>query len=300
MCSMRNACPVQMARERAERRICPPPSPCDPSILITHSSFHAYDLLQRSHDLNEIALCMHDRVDILVRRWRLIDHIRVLTALDAGGRRRMLGNTEALTRFGARHTTSRAMAAALETLGVSESTHDVRTRAHAPRDNPELATARANRTFACNQHILAEVLLTRRVVVVTVHRNVTERKRTNFATQYLENVLHHRATILRRVVLRPLHGLDVVVEVLRSLDQVSQVAVRQVDGVATHILTRELDERLTNDVADSTRTGMQHYPHRLLGIETDLDEVISTPERSELILRALLLHSRILLRDTRE
>ena len=47
-------------------------------------SFYTNDLPQRVHDLDEIALRLHHRVDRLVGRRRLVDHVRVLAALDAG------------------------------------------------------------------------------------------------------------------------------------------------------------------------------------------------------------------------
>ena len=44
---------------------------------------HANDLLQRMDDLDEIALCRHHRVDVLVGHRRFVDHLGVLAALDA-------------------------------------------------------------------------------------------------------------------------------------------------------------------------------------------------------------------------
>jgi hypothetical protein len=36
------------------------------------------------HDFHEVALRTHHGVDVLVRRRRLVDHVRVLAALDVG------------------------------------------------------------------------------------------------------------------------------------------------------------------------------------------------------------------------
>src|SRR5262245_25233630 len=55
MCSMRKAWRVQTASDKADRKICPPPSPSEPSMTTTFSPLDADDLLQRVHDLHEIA-----------------------------------------------------------------------------------------------------------------------------------------------------------------------------------------------------------------------------------------------------
>src|SRR5262249_44623220 len=55
------------------------------------SSLDAHDLPERVRDLNEIVLRLHDRVDRLVRSRRLVDDVRVLPALDAGGRPPLVG-----------------------------------------------------------------------------------------------------------------------------------------------------------------------------------------------------------------
>ena len=47
------------------------------------SPLHAENLLQGVRDLDEIALCCHHRVDVLVRGRRFVDDVLVLAALDA-------------------------------------------------------------------------------------------------------------------------------------------------------------------------------------------------------------------------
>jgi hypothetical protein len=44
-------------------------------------------------------------------------------------------------------------------------------------------------------------------------------------------------------LLRPMHRVDVVLEVLCPLGQVSEVLVRQVDHPVAHIVLRQLDEK---------------------------------------------------------
>src|SRR5437660_5187360 len=65
-------------------------SPAVPPPMMTTSkfsgmrpaSFHDNDLLQRVHDVDEVALSSHYCIDRLVRGWRLVDHVRVLAAFD--------------------------------------------------------------------------------------------------------------------------------------------------------------------------------------------------------------------------
>src|SRR6185436_9594293 len=79
--------PVSIDSASDVRRICPPPSPREPSMSTgaVTSALHAYDLLQLVNDLDEIGLRFHHLVDRLVRHRRLVDHALVLAALDALG-----------------------------------------------------------------------------------------------------------------------------------------------------------------------------------------------------------------------
>src|SRR5688500_16964303 len=118
MRSMRNGWRVMSDRASEVRRICPPPSPNEPSISIIRgpSTLHANDLTQRMHDVDEIALRRHHRVDRLVGRGRLIEHVVVLAALDAGRGLDVVLDREAALGLGARHAASRPVAAAVEAL----------------------------------------------------------------------------------------------------------------------------------------------------------------------------------------
>ena len=48
----------------------------------------------------------------------------------------------------------------------------------------------------------------------------------------VEHQVHHLLAVGARVVLRPAHRLDVVVEVLRALGEVSEIAVRQLQLIS--------------------------------------------------------------------
>ncbi len=183
------------------------------------------------------------------------------------------------------------MAAALKALRVTQSPHDVRTGSHTPRDDPELTSPCAYRSLSGDQHFLSEVLLARRVVVVTVHSNATQLERANFLMQHSQYRFHHDPAIFGGIILCPLHCLDVVVEVLGSLHQVGKITIGQVDEVALHVLTRQLDVCLTDEVPDTARTGVEHYPDGLLGVQADLDKVISATQSAQLGLCVLCLQT---------
>src|SRR5262249_28197212 len=141
-----------------------PPAPQDKS-----SSLHAHDLTQRVDDLDEVALRRHHRVDRLVRARRLVQHGVVLAALDALRRGRVVRERERPARLVARHPAPGAVAAAVEALRIALAAHDVGARTHAARNDAELARARADRTLARHEHVLAIVVLARDVIVVAVH-----------------------------------------------------------------------------------------------------------------------------------
>jgi hypothetical protein len=143
---MRNGLPVTIESASAVRRICPPPSPNEPSMFNIASSLHAYDLMKGMHDFDEILLRRHYRVDRLVGRRRLVNHIDVFSALDTRSRRLMIGDRESSSRFSPRHASARTVTAAHEAVRVAEAAHDVRPRAHATRHDPEIAQSRAHGT----------------------------------------------------------------------------------------------------------------------------------------------------------
>src|SRR5580698_11576075 len=111
---------------------------------------------------------MHHRVDVLVRRRRLVDHVLILAALHTLRGGHMIRQGELLPRRRARHRTSSAMAAAIETLSIPQAAHDERTRAHAARNDAHLALASTYRALTGHQHVLAEMVLARDVVVMAV------------------------------------------------------------------------------------------------------------------------------------
>src|SRR5204863_4365067 len=109
----------------------------------------------------EILLCLHHRVDGLVRTGRLIDDARVLAALDAFRGARVIGEGEPPLCLVARHRAAGAVAAALEALRVALAAHDVGPRAHAPRNDAEVASARAHGALARHEDLATVVAFAR-------------------------------------------------------------------------------------------------------------------------------------------
>ena len=66
-----------------------------------------------------------------------------------------------------------------------------------------------------------------------------------------QHQIHHRLAVGHCVVLRPAHGLDVVVEVPRAFGEVRQVPVRQQQAAALRVALGQLDEIGADGVADA-------------------------------------------------
>jgi hypothetical protein len=134
----------------------------------------------------------------------------------------------------------------------------------------------------------------------------TTREWRQVRTDRLQDRFHHLRAVLRRVVLRPVHRLDVLVEGGRALREPGEVAVGKMDVALLHLRGAPLDEVAPDHVADAARTGMQHDPDRLRFVEAHLDEMVAAAQRAELPhprLPEVLLHLLdlgILLDDLRE
>src|SRR5580700_2487611 len=100
--------PTKSTPEGADR------APAEPSIVNIASSLHANDLVQCMYDLDQIFLRSHHRIDRLVSRWSLINHIGIFAAFDALGCRLVIRDCESPARLCSRHAPARAMATAHE------------------------------------------------------------------------------------------------------------------------------------------------------------------------------------------
>ena len=73
----------------------------------------------------------------------------------------------------------------------------------------------------------------------------------------------------------------VVLEVLRSFDEVGQVLVGQVNEEPPHVVLREFDVVPADGIADTARPRVQHRPDGVVLVQADLDEVVAGPQRAE-------------------
>src|SRR5580658_9942901 len=234
------------------------------------------------NDLHEIALRVHHGINVLVSRRRLIDDLLVLSAFDTSGRRHVIVDRETTPRLATRHGASRAVTTAIEALRVAETAHDIRTRAHAARNDPKLALTGAHGTLSRHENVLTEVILARDVVVMTIDRLHMRLKRLRNRLAHREHyILHHDFAILPCKVLRPLDRLDVVVEVFGAFWEVSKILIGKVNHPGPHILLRKFYEVRADRIPHAARTAVKHEPHRVRLIETYLDEVIAGTERSQ-------------------
>ncbi len=110
-------------------------------------------------------------------------------------------------------------------------------------------------------------------------------------------LLHHQFAVGQRIVLRPVHRADVVLEVLRALRQVREVLVRQVDHPLAHVVLCQLDEKGAEAIAHATRSRVQQEPDVLVLIEADLDEMVPRAQRPEVIDALHMIQLRILVDD---
>src|ERR1700752_4365170 len=115
--------------------------------VVRNSAFDAEYLLQRVDDLDEIGLVRHHLVDVLVGAGDLVQHAAVLAADDALGLLLQVGGGESFLRRVAAHLAAGNVRARLEALGTARAAHDVAPRAHAARDDAELAASGTDRSL---------------------------------------------------------------------------------------------------------------------------------------------------------
>ncbi len=232
--------------------------------------------------LDQIGLIGHHLIDVLVRPGDLVEHALVLAAFDALGLRLEIGAREAALGLGPAHAAPGAVGAGVEGLRVALAAHDVGARAHAARDDPELAFARADRPLAGHVDTLAEVLFLLHVVVMAVDRLVGSFERREVAAQRLEDQFQHFAPVGECIVLRPADRLDVVVEKPGPFVEPGEVAVGEMGVAFLHRLARLGDEVLADAIADAAAARVQHCPNVGAFVEADLDEVVAAAERTHL------------------
>lgn len=241
------------------------------------SSLHAHHLLEGVDHVDQLALGVHDGVDVLVGHRNFIDHAFVLAAFDPARGALLVGHREAALGFGAAHHATRAMAAAIEAFWITLAAHDETARAHRTGDDAQLAFARRYRALARDQDVLAEVALALHIVMVAIDCfHMRLERLLDHAAYGVDQVLHHDFAVDARELLGPADRLDVVIVVLGAFFEVGQVLVRQVDHVAPHVLPRQLDEMGADRIAHAARAGMQHQPDEVFLVQANLDEMVAT------------------------
>src|SRR3569623_826658 len=234
------------------------------------------------HHFDQIILLRDHALDIFVRRRYLVDYGGVLTALHAGRLPRHVLDAERARGRRPAHFPARAVRARAERFRVALAAHHVGFRAHAARDNAELARACAYRTLARYIHLRAEMVFIRHIIVVAIDRFIGDAERRQLLPQRLEHQMHHLAAVRHGVILSPFHGLQIVAEMVRAIAEIGEVPVRQRAEMLAHDLLREFDKILTDGIADAAAARVQHHPHVLVLVETQLDEVIAAAQSPEL------------------
>jgi hypothetical protein len=98
-----------------------------------------------------------------------------------------------------------------------------------------------------------------------------------------DHIAHHQIAVDQRVILRPVHCADIVLEVLCALRQVGEVLVRQVDHPLAHVLLRQFDEEGSEAIAHAARPRVQQKPDVLVSIKADLDEMVPGTQSTQVL-----------------
>ena len=160
----------------------------------------------------------------------------------------------------AAHAAAGAVRAAHERVGVAESAHDVARRAHRARDHADLVLLRRGRALAVDEHLLAEMILARRVVVVDVDRPKEVRLGDELRDSRHHDV-HHASAVLIRVAEREEHVREVVVSVLLRNREEREVGVRKRHSEARAEPARDAVVVLLDALAEVARPRVDHKPH---------------------------------------
>src|ERR1700678_2066823 len=112
-----------------------------------------------------------------------------------------------------------------------------------------------------------------------------------------DRAFEHHATVRHRILLRPMYGGNVIVEILRPFGQVRKIFIWQVDEVLAHVGFGQFGKIRSDQVPNPARSAMQHHPDALLFIEANFDEVIPRAERTEMSERSPVVYARMLIDD---
>ena len=183
----------------------------------------------------------------------------------------------------ARHDATRAVRAGAERVRVAKAFDDIRSRTLRARDDTNDTLSGKRGALAVHDDVRPEVVLDGGVVVGDVdHRlklDTLERIRKD-----LLNALHHQSTVAQSEVYAILHLLPVHTELLASTGQERQTQLRGDAGVPTFVQgSRQLIVEIAHLLSQVTRTRVDHDPKRILLILLQLDEVVTTSQRTHLV-----------------
>src|SRR5882757_5255159 len=168
------------------------------------SALHTHKLLQLRHDLNQIALLLHNLLDVLVGPRNLIHDARVLAAFHAPRLLFQVLRRETTLRRAPAHTPTGSVRRRVEGLLVSEPLHYVRAGTHGARNDPEFPRPGANGSLASNKQVHSVIALAADVVVVAADLRLEGH--TSLLELLADHVLeqrHHDGPVVLRVLLRP-------------------------------------------------------------------------------------------------
>ncbi len=100
--------------------------------------------------------------------------------------------------------------------------------------------------------------------------------------QSRNHIAHHRPTVQRRKVLRPIDRFDIIVEMVGPFREIGQILIRQVDEPFAHIFLGKRNEECADGIANAARPRMQHDPHAVFRIQAQLDEMVARSKRTQM------------------
>ena len=236
-------------------------------------------------DLYQVGLVGHDPLDVLVRVGMLVEQSISLVGqpgLAAHGIGQRL-DRQRLLRLGPRHRPAGAMRRRVVRGGVAQALDDEGVGPHRAGDHAPIALASTDGSLASDPQVLPVVVLPRRVVVVAVDSPHLLQRGRRHRGQVGEDRIHHCLPVPPRVVLGPEEVVEVRLELRLTLDEIGEVRVFERDEPLPHQALGAADVAHGQPVADAPAPGVKHYPHRVLGVEADLYEVVAGAERAELL-----------------
>src|SRR5947209_9826714 len=119
------------------------------------------------------------------------------------------------------------MAATGEALRIAPPSYDVGTGAHAPWNDSEISLSSPDGPLPGDQDIPAVMVLARDVIVVAVDRLLLDLEWRHLAAarHRPDDAPHQQPAIGDRELLRPLHRLDIFVEMLGAFREIREILV---------------------------------------------------------------------------